>query len=192
MNFGEQIKSIRRELNLTQEQLSQKLNVSRQAISNWENNRNLPDIEMLIAIAGVFHISLDQLILGGNDMNNMTKKLIKDGSETRRAKINLISICIGTGLFLFGMACLGVKAVSVEYIDAHGVLHENFFLIPIAFFFLFGGFITFFITGIRNVIYLVCNKTQEERKKQILFIVISLAIVTVCLVFLFLLRMANS
>ena len=50
MNFGEQIKNIRSERKLTQEQMAAQLNVSRQAISNWENNRNLPDIEMLITM----------------------------------------------------------------------------------------------------------------------------------------------
>ena len=48
MDFGEQIKRIRKDLVLTQEQMADKLGVSRQAVSNWENNRNLPDIEMLI------------------------------------------------------------------------------------------------------------------------------------------------
>ena len=110
MNFGDQIKTIRETQKLTQEQLSQKLNVSRQAVSNWENDRNLPDIEMLITIANVFHISLDQLILGGNDRNKMTEKLIKDGSETKRAKANMISVWIGAALLLIGLACIWAKS----------------------------------------------------------------------------------
>lgn len=77
---------------MTQEQVASKLNVSRQAISNWENNRNLPDLEIVVELSMAFDLSLDQLILGGKDMNNMTEKLIKDGSETRRAKMNLIAI----------------------------------------------------------------------------------------------------
>ncbi|MGR5970058.1 helix-turn-helix transcriptional regulator [Bacillus paranthracis] len=55
---------MRIEQNLTQEQFSKKLNVSRQTISSWENNRNLPDLEMVVTIAKMFNISLDQLILG--------------------------------------------------------------------------------------------------------------------------------
>ena len=80
MDFGEQFKKIRANRELTQEQMASKLNVSRQAISNWENNRNLPDLEMVVKISMTFNISLDQLIIGGNDMNNMTEKLVKDGS----------------------------------------------------------------------------------------------------------------
>ena len=54
MSFGEQIKCIRKEKSLTQEQFAMKFNVSRQAVSNWENNKNLPDIGMLILMSDVF------------------------------------------------------------------------------------------------------------------------------------------
>jgi len=78
MEFGEAIKTIRQTNQLTQEKFANQLNVTRQAVSNWENNRNLPDLEMLITISQQFQISLDTLILGGTDVNNMTDKLIKD------------------------------------------------------------------------------------------------------------------
>lgn len=63
MEFNEQIKRLRKENNLTQEEMAKKLNVTRQALSNWENNRNLPDFEMIILIAKTFGVSLDELIL---------------------------------------------------------------------------------------------------------------------------------
>ena len=62
MEFSDQVKQLRRQMGLTQEQFALKINVTRQAVSNWENNRNLPDIETLIVISQVFHISLDELI----------------------------------------------------------------------------------------------------------------------------------
>ena len=71
---------MRLERKLTQEQLANQLGVSRQAVSNWENNKNLPDLELIIAISKLFSVSLDDLILGGSTMNNLTEKLIKDGS----------------------------------------------------------------------------------------------------------------
>ncbi|MDD3393849.1 MAG: DUF3955 domain-containing protein [Clostridia bacterium] len=152
MDFGEQLRKIRADRGLTQEQVASKLNVSRQAISNWENNKNLPDLEMVVEISMTFELSLDQLILGGENMNNMTEKLLKDGSETRRAKMNLISIIVGTALLCIGVACILIKANSVEYIDSAGFLHENFFLLPIGFFFMFSGIVTFTVTGIRNIV----------------------------------------
>lgn len=152
MDFGKQIRQIRTGRKLTQEQMAAMLNVSRQAVSNWENNKNLPDLELLILISKVFSLSLDQLILGGNDVNNMTAKLIKDGSETRRAKFNFATVLIGALLLCIGVTCLLIKGVSVEYIDAHGILHENFFLLPIGFMFVFSGFLTFCVVGVKNII----------------------------------------
>ncbi len=152
MNFGEQFRKIRKDRGLTQEQVASKLNVSRQAISNWENNKNLPDLEMVVELSIAFDLSLDQLILGGKDMNNMTEKLIKDGSETRRARMNLIATIIGAALLCMGVTFILIKANSVEYIDAEGFLHENFFLLPIGFFFIFSGLVTFAVTGIKNIV----------------------------------------
>lgn len=168
MDFAEEIKAIRSENNLTQEEMAKKLNVTRQSVSNWENNRNLPDIEMLISISKEFKLSLDQLILGENEnMNNMTEKLIKDTSEAKMLKNNTISICVGAVLLVIGILLLILKAMSVEYIDADGILHENFFLIPSGFLFMFGGFMTFMITGIRNIVHLFQNKNQKSYKLSI-------------------------
>ncbi|MBP2098098.1 DUF3955 domain-containing protein [Enterococcus rivorum] len=158
MEFGDKIKDLRKQSNLTQEKFAIRLNVTRQAVSNWENNRNLPDLEMLILISSIFHVSLDELILGGTNVNNMTEKLIKDGSETRRAKFNLISTIIGTFLLLFGFACFFIKATSVEYVDASGILHENFYLLPIGFLFIFSGLVIFSVIGIKFLFHLKRNK----------------------------------
>lgn len=161
MNFGEQVKSIRKKENLTQEQFAAKLNVSRQAVSNWENNKNLPDIGMLILMSEVFQISLDQLIKGDNQMNNMTEKVIRDGSEVKKAKYNMISIITGTVLLLTGIMLLALKGMSVEYIDADGILHENFFLMIMGFLCIFCGLISFAATGIRTVISRVKSKNNS-------------------------------
>lgn len=101
MEFSDQIKQLRKENNLSQVQYAKKLYVTRQAVSNWKNNRNLLDLEMLIEINRVFHISLDQLILGDDNMNKMTQKLIKDTDENRKAKYNMITTLIGGFLALF-------------------------------------------------------------------------------------------
>lgn len=158
MNFGEQIKSIRQKEKLTQEQFAVKLNVSRQAVSNWENNKNLPDIGMLILISEVFQISLDYLIKGDNKMNNMTEKVIKDGSETRRAKYNMICSIIGSFLILIGIIMLLIKGMSVEYVDTQGILHENFFLVPTGFLCMFCGLISFVTVGIKSIIIKIKNR----------------------------------
>lgn len=138
MDFGTQIRELRKNEKLTQEQFAAKLNVTRQAVSNWENNKNL-DIEMVLRISQTFHIPLEELIYGGKQMNNMTAKLVQDGKETTRTRMNLISTLIGCVLMGIGLMLFGIKAASVEYIDAQGILHENFFLIPSGFLFMTAG-----------------------------------------------------
>ncbi len=160
MNFSEQIKKIRKEQKLTQEQFASQLNVTRQAVSNWENDKNLPDIEMLITISDVFHVSLDSLIKGKEDMNNMMEKVIRDGSENRRAKYNMVIVLTGAFFLLLGIILLVIKANSVEYLDAEGFLHENFYLLPLGFLCLFCGLISFVTAGIRSLVTKFRNHTK--------------------------------
>jgi transcriptional regulator with XRE-family HTH domain len=63
-----QIKKYRTEMNLSQEELAEKVYVTRQTISNWENNKNYPDIHSLLLLSSLFKISLDQLIKGDIDI----------------------------------------------------------------------------------------------------------------------------
>lgn len=60
--FGETVKLLRNKLDITGEDLGKVLNVSKPAISNWENNNRTPDIEMLIKIADYFNVTLDYLM----------------------------------------------------------------------------------------------------------------------------------
>ena len=60
--FGDIIKKLRTAHNLNQVQLAGKLNVSKQTVSNWENNNILPSIEMLVKISQFFLVSTDYLL----------------------------------------------------------------------------------------------------------------------------------
>jgi len=62
-------------MNLSQEELAEKIYVTRQTISNWENNKNYPDIHSLLLLSSLFNISLDQLIKG--DINIMKEEIKK-------------------------------------------------------------------------------------------------------------------
>ncbi len=74
MLFNEKLKRIRKENNLTQEELSEKLNVSRQAITKWESGEGIPDIENLKQISNMFNISIDELVKEEKDINIDAKK----------------------------------------------------------------------------------------------------------------------
>lgn len=62
MTFAEKLKTIRKQIGLSQEQLAEKLGVSRQAITKWETDTGIPDIENLMAISALFDISIDDLL----------------------------------------------------------------------------------------------------------------------------------
>lgn len=62
--FAEQLKKLRGAKDFSQEDLAQKLFVSRQSISKWENGDTTPDMENLIALAACLDVSLDELVLG--------------------------------------------------------------------------------------------------------------------------------
>ena len=64
MELNAQIKKYRTELNLSQEELAEKVYVTRQTISNWENGKSYPDIHSLLLLSSLFNVSLDQLIKG--------------------------------------------------------------------------------------------------------------------------------
>lgn len=152
MEFSEQIRELRKENHLTQEEMAARLHVTRQAVSNWENGKNLPDIEMLMEISLTFQISLDRLIFGGEEkMNDMAEKLIDDGSEGRRAKRNMAASLSGAGLVIAGVLLFLMKGASVEYIDAAGILHENFWMIGIGWLLIFAGIVTLTVNMIRNL-----------------------------------------
>lgn len=70
-----QIKKYRTNMNFSQEELAEKIYVTRQTISNWENNKNYPDIHSLLLLSSLFNISLDQLIKG--DINIMKDEINK-------------------------------------------------------------------------------------------------------------------
>ena len=62
LNIGENIRRLRRGMDMTQEQLADKLGVAYQSVSRWENGTTYPDMEMLPALSGIFGVTVDELI----------------------------------------------------------------------------------------------------------------------------------
>ena len=91
MEFSKILKEKRKELGFTQEELAEKLMVSRSAISNWEIGRNYPDIQTLIAIAKTFDVSLDHLL---NQDIEIVKALNFDTVKKRKSKKMIIILSI--------------------------------------------------------------------------------------------------
>ncbi len=77
MTLGEKIKAARKNAGLTQEQMAEKLMISRPAITKWESDKGIPDIENLKAISKLLDVSLDYLLNDGEDIDlNVIKEAI--------------------------------------------------------------------------------------------------------------------
>jgi transcriptional regulator with XRE-family HTH domain len=87
MELGNQIKRYRNEGNLSQEALAEKVYVSRQTVSNWENDKSYPDVKSLLLLSEVFHTSLDTLIKG--DVEIM-KQQVKQEDKKEFEKLSAV------------------------------------------------------------------------------------------------------
>ena len=68
MEIGKKLKNARIEAGLTQEKAAEKIDVSRQTISKWENEKSYPDIISVIALSDLYSVSLDELLKGDQKM----------------------------------------------------------------------------------------------------------------------------
>ncbi len=89
MEVGTQIKKYRIGMNLSQEELADKVYVSRQTVSNWETGKNYPDIHSLLLLGALFNVSLDQLVKG--DVIAMKERI----KETEIKKFNRYATVFG-------------------------------------------------------------------------------------------------
>ena len=81
MTFAEKLKSIRRQADMSQEQLAEKLGVSRQAVTKWETDTGIPDIENIMAISALFDISIDRLLSDEKGMKRTEEYLFESVME---------------------------------------------------------------------------------------------------------------
>lgn len=95
MNLGEKLFELRRTKNLTQDDVAEKLNVTRQTVSKWETNQSTPDFDKIIPICELFEISTEELLTGKKvaekeklEERTMTKE------EVRRKSAEVVSTSV--------------------------------------------------------------------------------------------------
>ncbi len=94
-NIAKVIKELRQQNNLTQKQFADQLSVTFQAVSKWENGKNIPDIAILKQIAEEFNVDLESLL------NGVLKQQTKKEKNNKKTIIIIILICLTIGLSLF-------------------------------------------------------------------------------------------
>lgn len=134
MEVGKRLKEARMELNLTQEQVAEKLFVSRQTISNWENEKTYPDIISIIKLSDLYSISLDKLLKGDQKMIehlDVSTNVVKSNKKL-------------IGAIFINILLLLVMLVFV------GIMPENIYIIAMVF--------SFAIVGTGFLLYQIVRK----------------------------------
>lgn len=104
MIFSEKLKTERINKGWTQDELAEKLFVSRQSVSKWENGQNYPSIEIIIKISDLLGVTIDELLRSDEEL---THNVIKESRKLAYPKLKYAADV----LFLFGVLALGIKLV---------------------------------------------------------------------------------
>ena len=115
--IGKFIAECRKENNLTQNDLANKLNITDRAISKWENGRSMPDSSIMLDLCDILHISVNELLLGGKiEMENYNRaaelklvEMVKQNELTnKRLLLMEVVIMIISTIFLLSLLIIGI------------------------------------------------------------------------------------
>ena len=141
MNFGENLQTLRKQNNYSQEDLADKLQVSRQAVSKWESGTGFPETEKLISICDLFDCSMDELVKGKISIDSNSEREAYDSFMNKFSKsisLAIMLILIGTTLLLtvlgfnednnmLGIIVLLIFVIfAVPILIVRGIEMENF------------------------------------------------------------------
>lgn len=126
MTFGDQLSKARKEKEFTQEELAEKLNLSRQTILRWEKNQVFPDISNLKAVAQVLDVSFDYLL--GEDKTNKvpsSKLSLTDVLVGKEVRLIIYEESLDNYLAIYDNKCLVLDIaedmVQVQYTEKNGL-----------------------------------------------------------------------
>ena len=104
MNIGEKLKLARADADLTQEALAEKISVSRQTISNWENGKSYPDIASLILLSDTYNVTLDSLLRGDEEII----KHLKESTDIVKSNKLVYQSLIAIGISMIVLIVLAI------------------------------------------------------------------------------------
>ena len=103
MEISEKLKEARQKAGMTQDQVSEKIMVSRVTVSHWENGKSLPDIVSLLSLSDLYSISLDELVKGDSKMTEKVRKDAKNANINKRL-IGVTSILVIAVLLVYAIS----------------------------------------------------------------------------------------
>lgn len=158
MSLPENLQFLRKQKNITQEQLAEQLEVSRQSVSKWESGQSFPEMEKLLQISSMFHCSMDALLQG-----DVSKEFAEDGCGYNRAYDQFSRwVTAGIGLIITG---IGIAALLEGTGIDEGICGALFFV------FLIVSVLILVVTGMQYDHFVEKNPyledfyTEEEKEK---------------------------
>lgn len=134
MSLGENLQFLRKKNDITQEQLAEKLEVSRQSVSKWESDTTYPEMEKLVQLCQMFHLSMDDLI-----QKDVSTLYVEDKSHYD-SHMNLFSkmVSLGIGLILFSLSLMMLLEGIGLAEELSGIVFFIFLVIAVAIFIVMG------------------------------------------------------
>ena len=127
MKFGDKLIELRKKNGYSQEELAEKLNVSRQSVSKWESNNTYPETDKIIQIANLFDCSMDDLI--NDKVTNVESTLRKNKSNVKNIWNSFLSFITNTVDMFSKMKFLeGLKCIIVMLLLGLSGIKETQFL----------------------------------------------------------------
>ena len=128
MSLGENLQFLRKKENITQEQLAEQLNVSRQSVSKWESDSAYPEMDKLLQLCNLFHCSMDDLVQKEISQVYIEDKADYDNHFNEFSKY----VSLAVGIILFGLSVMNL-IYGINYFFANEIIKEDlcsmFFLI---------------------------------------------------------------
>lgn len=118
MTMAERLQRLRKEHHFSQEQLAEKLQVSRQAVSKWENGQTAPDLNNIIAMSNLYEVTTDYILIG-------RERSPKENREKDRKRKSGM-ICLGGGIILTLLLPLFAKMYQEWMFVTEGSSYTNF------------------------------------------------------------------
>ena len=151
MNLGQRLIELRKAKHLSQEEVAEKLNVTRQTISKWETNQRSPEFDKILPLCELFEISTDELITGKNNKINNSEDEILNSNDNKKNR----TIGLTIGILLYFLSIVWIM-ISIPVLNINPIVASAIFIL---------------ICGIATCILIYSrimfkNKKPKKEKKQ--------------------------
>lgn len=154
MDFSEKLLTLRKAKNLTQEELAEKLNVSRQSVSKWESGQAVPELDKIVALSAVFDVTTDYLLKSSeiDDLSVKTEMLEKQQEQmlAREQRQQRIRECVLYGVVIY-LVFLAVCFVEHNFFWEWGIWNNSIFIAE-------------FLVATAAVVFVCARKLKGEKR----------------------------